>query len=203
MLPADLIAEIATNLSALDLHPNSAAQILAAVLAPLLRASPAPVPLPGPPERRRKRGGRPRARPKARTGRKRKYTRRARTDAREQAIAALRDHPDKTVNAIAKMVGCHRATVSAARRELAAEAREGGPKPKAAANGPDDRHQRAQQFLRAQLRGGPKAVSDVEEAAVKAHVAIPALESACTSLGVVTSRANTGGAHAVQWSLPG
>jgi hypothetical protein len=39
MLPADTIAEIATNLSALNLQPNTAAQILAAVLAPLMRNS--------------------------------------------------------------------------------------------------------------------------------------------------------------------
>jgi len=29
------------------------------------------------------------------------------------------------------------------------------------------------------------------------------LEEARADLGIVTSRANTGGAHAVQWSLPG
>ena len=39
MLPADVIAEIVANLAALNLQPNTAAQILAAVLAPLLRNS--------------------------------------------------------------------------------------------------------------------------------------------------------------------
>ena len=43
MLPASDLAEILTNLtnlSALNLQPNTAAQILAAVLAPLLRSEP-------------------------------------------------------------------------------------------------------------------------------------------------------------------
>jgi len=44
---------------------------------------------------------------------------------------------------------------------------------------------------------------DVEDAAEKAHVDLRALEQARADLGIVTSRANTGGAHAVQWSLPG
>jgi hypothetical protein len=46
-------------------------------------------------------------------------------------------------------------------------------------------------------------VSDVEEAAEKAHIDVQTLEQARADLGVVTSRANTGGAHAVQWRLPG
>jgi hypothetical protein len=62
---------------------------------------------------------------------------------------------------------------------------------------------RAQQFLRDALGRGPRSVSDIEEAAAKAHVELPALEKARADLGIVTSRANTGGVHAVQWSLPG
>jgi len=46
-------------------------------------------------------------------------------------------------------------------------------------------------------------VSDVEEAAEKAHVDAHSLEQARAELGIVTTRANTGGAQAVQWSLPG
>jgi hypothetical protein len=46
-------------------------------------------------------------------------------------------------------------------------------------------------------------VTDVEAAASKAHVDSTALEQARADLGIVTSRANTGGAQAVQWSLPG
>jgi len=46
-------------------------------------------------------------------------------------------------------------------------------------------------------------VSDVEEAASKAHVDPQTLEQARTDLGIVTSRANAGGVQAVQWSLPG
>jgi hypothetical protein len=46
-------------------------------------------------------------------------------------------------------------------------------------------------------------VTNVEDAAAKAHIDEQALEQARGDLGIVTSRANTGGAHAVQWSLPG
>jgi hypothetical protein len=61
----------------------------------------------------------------------------------------------------------------------------------------------AQQFLRDELADGPKRVSDVEDAAEKAHVDLQTLEQARGDLHVITSRANTGGAQAVQWSLPG
>jgi hypothetical protein len=62
---------------------------------------------------------------------------------------------------------------------------------------------RAQQFLKDALVHGRKRVSDVEEAAAKAHIDIVTLEQARADLGIVVSRGNTGGAHAVQWSLPG
>jgi hypothetical protein len=55
----------------------------------------------------------------------------------------------------------------------------------------------------ASLAHGPRGVSDVEEAAVKAHIEALALEQARGDLGVVTSRANTGNTLSVQWSLPG
>jgi hypothetical protein len=45
-------------------------------------------------------------------------------------------------------------------------------------------------------------VTSIEEAASKAHVDTTSLEQARADLGVVTSRGNTGGPHAVQWSLP-
>ena len=77
------------------------------------------------------------------------------------------------------------------------------PKPKTARDPKDERRERAQRFLRDALASGPMRVSDVEEAAAKAHVEHHTLEQARADLGVVTSRANTGGAHAVQWSLPG
>jgi hypothetical protein len=53
------------------------------------------------------------------------------------------------------------------------------------------------------LAHGPQRVSDLEEAAVKAHVDPQALEQARGDLGIVASRANAGGVQAVQWSLPG
>jgi hypothetical protein len=46
-------------------------------------------------------------------------------------------------------------------------------------------------------------VSDLEQAAAKAHVDPTALEQARADLGVVTSRGNAGGVQAVEWSLPG
>ena len=46
-------------------------------------------------------------------------------------------------------------------------------------------------------------MTEVEEAAVKAHVDPATLEQARDDLGVVTSRANTGSTLSVQWSLPG
>ena len=68
---------------------------------------------------------------------------------------------------------------------------------------PAERRQRALHFLREQLARGPKKVTDVEEAAAKAHVDPQALEQARGDLGIVASRSNAGGVQAVQWSLPG
>jgi hypothetical protein len=65
------------------------------------------------------------------------------------------------------------------------------------------RRQRARRFLEDTLRHGPRHVTEVEEAAVKAHVDPATLEQARADLGVVTSRANTGNTLSVQWSLPG
>jgi len=48
----------------------------------------------------------------------------------------------------------------------------------------------------------PIRMTDVEEAAAEAHVDPPTLEQARADLGTVVGRANTGGAHAAQWSLP-
>jgi hypothetical protein len=60
-----------------------------------------------------------------------------------------------------------------------------------------------QQFLKDALAHGPRKVSDIEEAAAKAHVDPQTLEQARADLGIVTSRSNAGGVQAVQWSLPG
>jgi len=101
MLPADTIAEITTNLAALQLEPNIAAQILAAVFAPRLRSAQeipqAGLEPPSKPSRRR-------SSKRARSGRrKRRYRRSAPSEARERAIAALRDNPDATPTQIAKL----------------------------------------------------------------------------------------------------
>jgi hypothetical protein len=66
-----------------------------------------------------------------------------------------------------------------------------------------DRRARAQQFLRGELARGPRPVTDVEQAAEKAHVDPTALAQARGDLGVTVSRGNAGGVQAVQWSLPG
>jgi hypothetical protein len=76
MLPAETFAEITTAVAALQLEPNIAAQILAAVFAPLLRVSGNPVPEPGLPERPRRRGGRMRWRASIGLAARRRYFRR-------------------------------------------------------------------------------------------------------------------------------
>jgi len=201
MLPASDLSEILANLTALQLEPNTTAQILAAVLAPLLRSS-------GPdvdPDLQL----RPRGRPRRRISRRRKKaTRRAArsTDARSRAIAALRDNPNTSLTDIAKIAKVSRSTVVNARDDLAAEGRR---KPRETmpstpiGGAKTDRRARAQQFLKDALAGGPKPVTTVEEVAAKAHVDEQTLGQARADLGVVTSRGNAGGVQAVQWSLPG
>ena len=212
MLPASDLSEILTNLAALNLQPNTAAQILAAVLAPLLRRSgDRGIRDPGLPERRHKRAGRlrshgaPRRRKKAR--RRVAAAAAAATDGpRERARAAIATTPDASANAIAKAAGVSRSTVVNARAELAAEARREARRASWAktATQPPERRERARQFLKEALGRGPKPVSDVEAAAAKAHVEPHALEQARADLGVVTSRGNSpGNAFSVQWSLPG
>jgi hypothetical protein len=68
---------------------------------------------------------------------------------------------------------------------------------------PAERRQRALHFLREQLARGPKQASVVEDAAARAHIDEQALGQARADLGVIATRANAGGAHSVQWSLPG
>jgi hypothetical protein len=48
MLPASDLAEILTNLGALNLQPNTTAAVIGAILAPLLRSSEPGVPVPIP-----------------------------------------------------------------------------------------------------------------------------------------------------------
>jgi hypothetical protein len=207
MLPADVIAEIIANLAALNLQPSTAAAVLGA-LAPLLRtAETPPAVLESQPSRRR-----PRSSKRSRgTRRKRKYHRHAPSEARDRAIAALRASPDATPTQIAKIAKVSRSTVVIARDKIEKEARKEArrsrkPMPSTPIGGSKtatERRQRAQHFLKGALAHGPKQVSEVEDAAAKAHVDPIALDQARADLGIVTSRANTGGAQAVQWSLPG
>src|SRR5215831_12971637 len=118
--------------------------------------------------------------------RKRKYKRHAPTEARERALAALRANPDATPTEIAKVAKVSRATVVNARGALDAEARKAARKAARETSKPaksTERRQRAQQFLREQL-AHPKPASDVEEAAVKAHVDPQTLEQARADLGI-------------------
>jgi hypothetical protein len=197
MLPASEFTEILTNLAALNLESNTAAQILAAVFAPLLRTSPKPDhPVPKLPQKRARlaRKAPQRKKPKRRTARP--------AEARERALAALKTNPGATLTAIAKAAGVSRATVVNARDNK--PRRKPGPKPaaKMELEPKTERRQRAQQFLKDALARGPKRVSDVEEAAEKAHIDVQTLTQARGDLGVVTSRANTGNTLSVQWSLP-
>ena len=200
MLPASDLAEILTNLAALNLQPNTAAAVLGAILAPLLRTAETPPAVlePQPSRRRssskRARGGR----------RKRKYRRSAPSEARDRALAALKADPDASTTDLAKLAKVSRSTVAKTRAEIEKEARKAARKSRATSTpAKPDRRQRAQHFLREQLARGAKPASDVEEAAVKAHVDPQALGQACADLGIVTSRSNAGGVQAVQWSLPG
>jgi hypothetical protein len=148
--------------------------------------------------------------------RKRKYRRSAPSEARDRALAALRDNPDGSTSELAKLAKCSRSTVLLAREELAKEARKAArkaarkprettatlPAKAPIAGSKTDRRERAQQFLREQLARGAKQASIVDDAAEKAHLDPRVLEQARADLGVVISRANTGGVQAVHWSLP-
>jgi len=202
MLPASDLAEILTNLAALNLQPNTAAAVLGAILAPLLRTAETPPAVlePQPSRRRssskRARGGR----------RKRKYRRSAPSEARDRALAALKADPDASTTDLAKLAKVSRSTVAKTRAEIAKAERKAARSettPSTPISKPAERRKRAQQFLREQLARGPKPANVVEDAAAKAHIDEQALGQARADLGVVTSRSNTGGAQAVQWSLPG
>ena len=200
MLPASDMTEIIANLAALNLQPSTAAAVLGAILAPLLRTAERPPAVlePQPSRRRssskRARGGR----------RKRKYRRSAPSEARDRALAALKADPDASTTDLAELAKVSRSTVAKTRAEVEKEARKAARKSRATSTpAKPDRRQRAQHFLREQLARGAKPASDVEEAAVKAHVDPQALGQARADLGIVTSRSNAGGVQAVQWSLPG
>ena len=204
MLPADVIAEIIANLAALNLQPSTAATVLGA-LAPLLRTAetPPPAALEPPPRssRRPRASKRPRGAP-----RRRKYNRRAPTEARDRALAALKANPNASTTDLAKLAKVSRSTVAKTRAEIAKAERKAARSettPSTPISKPTERRQRAQQFLREQLARGPKQASVVEEAAAKAHIDEQALGQARADLGIVVSRANTGGPQTVQWSLPG
>jgi primosomal protein N' len=206
MLPA--LAEIVTNLVSLQLAPDTTAAVLGAVLAPLLRSGSDVDPASEDPMKiRRKRAGRPRSKRQSDPRRRRKYKRHAPTEARDRALAALRAKPDATSTEIAKIAKVSRSTVVNAREELAKQARKQAREEAREAGSttakPTERQQRAQHFLREQLAHGPKSASAVEDAAVKAHIGETVLDRARADLGVISSRSNTGGSQAVQWSLPG
>src|SRR5215471_17304206 len=105
-------------------------------------------------------------------------------------LAALQLAPNTTAAVLGTAIN--------ARNELAGEARKAARKEtrrrsheKSKAAQPE-RRQRAQQFLRDALAHGPQQISDLEEAAVKAHIDVQTLEQARGDLGVVVSRGNAG-----------
>ena len=209
MLPAADLTEIIANLAGLNLQPDTAAAVLGA-LAPLLRTAQTPPAVLEPPS---KPSRRPRSSKRPRGGRrKRKYQRHAPSEARDRALAALKNNPDATTTEIAKVAKVSRSTIVKARVEIAKAERKAARKAKAApiavgATRPaksTERQARAQRFLKDTLASGPRNASDVEAAAAKAHVNPHALEQARADLGVVTSRNTTAGnALSIQWSLPG
>lgn len=213
MLPAADLSEIISNLSALNLQSDTIAQVLAAVLAPLMRSpelghtrSERVATCDSFQKKRPPRGGAA-ARPRAASPRKRKKAAgRAAPNmiGRARARAALQANPDATLTDVANAVGCSRATVANARADLAAQARKQARKPpeKEVMAKQSERRERAQQWLRQHLADGPQRVSDIEAAAEKAHVDQIALERARADLGIVPSRANAGNTLSVQWSLP-
>jgi hypothetical protein len=69
---------------------------------------------------------------------------------------------------------------------------------------PAEAHQldRAQTFLRQQLKDGPRPASDIEAAATKAGIGEQQLDRAKETLGLITARANSGGVQAVSLELP-
>src|SRR5262249_13279210 len=202
MLPASELTEILANLAALNLQPNTAAAVLGA-LAPLLRTAETPPAILEPQLSRR-----PRSSKRPRGGRrKRKDNRQAPTEDRDRALAALKANPDGSTTDLAKVAKCSRSTVVKTRNEIEKAERKQARKSRETTpsilSKPTERRQRAQHFLREQLARGPKQASVVEDAAAKAHVDEQALGQARADLGVITTRANTGGVQAVQWSLPG
>jgi Mn-dependent DtxR family transcriptional regulator len=211
MLPASDLSEILINLAALNLQPNTAAQILAAVLAPLLRRSSERDAPAIAPEQRLRSPGRRRSKPRRSLLQKRKYRRRhlGPSEPRARAIEALKAKPDATNAEIGKKLQISPSTVFNARKQLGKEARKEARKAvREAARETSttaklrEPRERAQRFLREQLARGTKPASFVEDAAEKAHIDARALEQARTDLGILVSRSNAGGVQAVQWSLP-
>src|SRR5262249_34425921 len=165
MLPASDLTEILANLAALNLQPSTAAAVLGA-LAPLLRTAETPPPAalepPSKPFRRLRASKRPRGAPR------RKYKRRAPTEARDRALAALRENPDASATEIAKIAKVSRSTVVKTRNEIEKAERKQARKSRETTpsilSKPAERRQRALHFLREQLARGPKQASVVEDA---------------------------------------
>src|SRR5262249_22184609 len=123
---------------------------------------------------------------------------------RDRALAALKADPDASTTDLAKLAKVSRSTVAKTRAEIEKEARKAARKSRATSTpAKPNRRQRAQHFLREQLARGAKQASAVEDAGARALMDEQALGQARADLGIVTSRANTGGPQAVQWSLPG
>src|SRR5262249_42371989 len=193
LLPASTLAAI-NNVVALHLEPDTTMKVLGAILAPVLSSDSTPARKVGRPGPKPRKATRPRKR------------RRPTREARDRARAALEANPNATLADVAKAAGVSHGTAINARKDLAAEARKAAPAEAGRAAGKEtrkssrekskaakpERRERAGRFPRAALAHGAKPVSDLEEAAEKAHIDPHTLGQARAELGVVTSRANTG-----------
>jgi len=210
MLPADLTA-IITAVAALHLELDVTTAVITA-LTPLLNSGYADELAPSRRAHRR-RDDRARKRARARgAARPRHYQRKAPSPGREAALAAWRQNPEATPTEIAKAAKISRSTAVNAHRHFLRETRRAtrrakkteAVKTETAKPAPHvtDRRMRAQRFLQETLAHGPKEVQAVEAAAAKARIDDTVLAQARGDLGVIATRADSGG-HAVQWSLPG
>jgi hypothetical protein len=215
MLPASSLAEIISNLAALQLEPNTAAQILAAVFAPLLRSSD--------PEPQKCSSG-VNIPPGTRSQQMKHLaiaavalalaTTAAHATADGCAVVrktpdgflSLRQAPTAKALAIAKLKPGWHLSVDSATCETSGKI--------SICGGTEWTHVTGVWPLDGGVDCGDTCTrgwvatrylkfTGCEEAAAKAHVDVQALQQARADLGIVVGRANTGGEHAVQWSLLG
>ena len=140
----------------------------------------------------------------------------------QRARAVLEANPAASLREIARSANCSRSTARTARQAFRASTGENSPraeklpsnnkapKPPSGKNSPPrssrpaeaNQLDRAQTFLRQQLKDGPRPASDIEAAATKADIGEQQLDRAKETLGLITARASSGGPLAVTLELP-